>query len=447
MRVTSNAVLRFVWVGCIALILSTPVVGQRIWRVNYLGGPGVDFLDVPPAVAAASPNDVIWVYLDARSPVAHYYTAPTIDKPIAITGFSTFGTPGTSYPSGASLMGQIVITGIPAGGRVVLSDMSLHPVPPPVNQPPLPHGVVARDCAGDIVMDDLYYTSQGFANATFTFDRCANVILRGCQINLGGAPIQLTDSSLLLSSTWVTWVAPWLPGGQPSINYTQTREALRLRNSNATLIASRVDGVREFRLNPPSNWWEKPGAIIESGTLTIGPASLIRGGLFDTGFVDPWGQPIWDFTNGYELLSPQAQVFCDRLGQYSLHPYIPLRSPPAQPTTLHATYHGWIVANEQYQVWTAGPPNGFAILAAGSAAIAPLPLPVGTLAIDPSFLVVLGAAPLDSRGIATWTLHCPVYVPVSYLFAFQAGVLSPAGDIALTTASPFTVGWEHGRIP
>lgn len=65
------------WIAILALAASVP--SQRTWKVHHAGGPGVDFTDLPPAVAAASPGDEIWVYSQTGTTLP-YYTPAIIDK-------------------------------------------------------------------------------------------------------------------------------------------------------------------------------------------------------------------------------------------------------------------------------------------------------------------------------------------------------------------------------
>jgi len=123
-----------------------------------------------------------------------------------------------------------------------------------------------------------------------------------------------------------------------------------------------------------------------------------------------------------------------------------------QPAAVHAVTHDFVVAGETYRVAVAGPANGFALLAVGSALFPRLPTSLGTLAIDPSSLQIIGAAAIPATvgyyvGNPAWNLPCPTNVPYGHVFAFQAAVLDPTGAITLTAPSPFTVGWQHGRIP
>jgi hypothetical protein len=52
-----------------AVLLAVSVaLGQQTWKVNCQGGPGIDFTDLPQAVAAAAPGDTIWVFTTSTGP-------------------------------------------------------------------------------------------------------------------------------------------------------------------------------------------------------------------------------------------------------------------------------------------------------------------------------------------------------------------------------------------
>lgn len=100
----------------VAVLLSTgALTAQTTWVVDALNRPGTHFLDVPPAVAQASPGDTIVVrYVD---PLTHPYTAPTIQKRLVLLGQG--GRPG--------FLGDLTIQNLPLGQHVALRDFELAP--------------------------------------------------------------------------------------------------------------------------------------------------------------------------------------------------------------------------------------------------------------------------------------------------------------------------------
>ena len=200
------------------LCLCGAIPAQQVWKVSCSGGPGVHFTDLPQAVAAAAPNDEVWVYNSANCVGGNYYTAPIITKPLRIIGFNTLGG-APNHPSGVDMRGIMVISGISDGEQVVVSNLSLAPGSDP-------GAIVGLDCAGQLLLEDVGFVSSGFRDAYVHFERCADVTLRGCEMILGGSPIRVIDSTALLS--WCS-VYPWPPGGvwPPLLSYKQTAESLR----------------------------------------------------------------------------------------------------------------------------------------------------------------------------------------------------------------------------
>jgi hypothetical protein len=80
-----------------------------------------------------------------------------------------------------------------------------------------------------------------------------------------------------------------------------------------------------------------------------------------------------------------------------------------------------VIQGQQYDVTIAGPPGGFGLFAVGSGPLAPMPIGIGDLAIDPFTLQVVAAAALPPNdGTVTIPLACSTLVPIGHVFAFQA---------------------------
>lgn len=254
----------------------------------------------------------------------------------------------------------------------------------------------------------------------------------------------LFEGSSALVSTSIVYMrgpsqSPWnLPPYSPGIS----REGLLVRNSHVTLTDSHVDGAPVLwdpwaGVNGPS-----PAAIVESGSLTLGPLSLLRGG-YDPNFVNPpyprtfYGLRMPAGGTGVVIQDPLAIITTVEPG-----------TPAPQVQRVSTVYHPWVVQNETYQVSLIGPPGGFALLAAGNSARTPLPVGFGDLWIEPASLLTVGIVPLaQQNGAATVRLHCSPNLPMGHVFAFQAAMLAPNGTVSLSLPSPFTVAWEAGRIP
>ena len=409
---------------------------QTTWRVSW-GDPTAHYTDLPAAVAAAAPGDLILVYDHPSQTLGYDYTAVTIDKPLSIVGLYPGSGPGPN-PTFAVFKGLFRIRGIPAGQRVVISNAALTPIMPPYNFiPAAPYGIIATDCDGDIVLEDIWFQTGGVVNARFRFERCRNVVLRGCELYQGGEPVTAIDSNLLVTTTRI-WQLGYMVYPPPFVEFSTTTEALRIRNSSVTLVNSWVWGADRITYNSysPARWAPRPGAVIESGELIIGPFTILTGGSDSTGPREAFVRQTPGV--GYVVRDPRTTL----LGN------LPGAGYATQNKWQHSTFHSWIVAGEPYQVVVAGPSGGFALLGVGSALTTPLHTGFGLLAIDPASLQLIGASSLASpNGDHQWTFVCPTNVPNGYVSAFQAAVLDPVDGFSLTLPSPFTVGWQHGRMP
>lgn len=114
-----------------------------------------------------------------------------------------------------------------------------------------------------------------------------------------------------------------------------------------------------------------------------------------------------------------------------------------------ATYNYWSVANGPTTVSIGGPLDGFAVLMLGDWLTQPAPTPFGDLRIDPASLMFLDILflPASATSWASKSYFVPPAVQYAHTYAMQSLTLTPAGALGLTMATPFCVGWEHGRLP
>ncbi len=420
--------------GACSALLAVSCLSQQVWKVNSQGGPGSHFTDLPQAVAAASPGDEIWVYNDVLGPGASYYTAPVIDKPLRIKGFTV--TPSGSGPTHANIYGPLVILDIPNGQRVEISGLSIVAL-----SLALPAGIVVLDCQGDILLEDVYLDNDGSPTTFARFERCANVVLRGCALRLGGYPVTVVDSQVLLTTTAIHHTPPIVWG--PPLAYAATTEGIRVINSTVTSVGSVIWGAH--RVQTPwgtGNYGSQPAVVVESGVFRVGPATYLLGGLNP-----PWSPAP---AHGYHVINPTVgSIRQDARGT--------IVNPPPTPSVFYeyiaATFHSWVVANESFGVTVIGPPSGFALMLLGDWQ-PNTPTPLGMLDIDPTTAFLVDVVPLSTSsssaalgGVYAWTLNCPITAPIAKAFAFQALTLAPNGTLGLTIASPLTVGWPHGVTP
>lgn len=414
----------------LAFALCASVQAQRTWIVDACPGASRrDFVDLPPAVAAASSGDTILMVGDrACATGAHYYQAAHIDKAIAVVGLVSGGATNPYVePGGVAVKGRITVSGIAAGQRLILANMSLALDLQVTGSNP--YGLHVWDCAGEVVLEDVYM--DGYAvNSRFRFDRCQDVVMHWCDIAPGSEPLTISDTQVRMVSSRIratNGLNQW-----PGVFWYGTTEAIHMRNSDLLLSA-------DCLVTGGDGTGSSGGAVavlLESGTLRAGPGVELWGGY--EGSQNP---PQTRYAAGVQHHPPgTGQVFADSRA------YVNRFTP--QPATIHAVYHQPVIQNQTQQVFLSGPPGGFGLLAVGNAPITPWPmLQYGTLGIDPWTLQFVAAVPLPStHGTATLTLFTSNQVPIGFPFAWQGAVIAPDGAISLTEPSTFTVAWAHGRV-
>lgn len=253
-------------------LAALPLGAQQTWLVNCNGGPGVDFVDLPAAVAAAAPGDTILLNM-ACGCQFFGYSAATIDKPLRIVGLDGCQTTGAG-PSHAWVHGLLRVTGIAAGEEVLLSNLALSP-----QTLGLPNGLEVLDCAGMVLCEDVhvrpwFYDLQNKLRVV----NSANVILRGTQFELAGIPFAVQDSQVLLSTCNLTHL---FLGSVPA-----PIPGMVLTNSTATLVGTNVGGMGGYGSVGPNS--AKPGVELHDSVLRVGPYSGVFGGPLVAGG-NTWG--------------------------------------------------------------------------------------------------------------------------------------------------------------
>lgn len=411
------------------LVLVGSLDAQQTWKVNCSGACGAQFTDLPAAVAAAAPGDTILVYGVVGGPCGGFYTAPTINKPLHIVGFQVGIVPGNNNPSHVRLQGTLIVTGIASGDQVTLSNISvLHQQLSPPATPIVISPVLITDCAGTVLLEDIYYWNHGTPGQVVRMERCNSVVLRGCSFYIGGDPIHIIDSNVLMTNTLVQYDPPNAFGP-----YTTVTESLSLVRSSLTMVASVASGIGGF---PPQH-----AAVMEDSTLRIGASSLLCGGL--STFASNPPMP-WNFAPAYQFVGtgPSAVYKDPRATELWGPP-----NPPPIPATIDETFHDWVIADESFEVRVLGPAGGFAGLVVGNM-ISPLPTLFGPLGLDPTTATIVQLAALPQPdGFYAWTFFCPPSAPNGFAFCLQCLTLSPSGALGFTEPSPLTVAWDKSRIP
>jgi hypothetical protein len=288
------------------------------------------------------------------------------------------------------------------------------------------------------LLEDVAFASGGFPNAYMHFERCSDVVLRGCEVRLSGEPIRFVDSSALMSWCSVYHRSPGWPGF-PQVGYKQTSEGMRLINSDVTVVASTVLGNDRYILFPSAQWVARPAVHIESGTLRLGPVAGLYGGYKAAGWREVSYRIDQPGTGSVEM---DSRAFVDTYPSSS-----GLCCPPV-PRERSSVHNRWLVAGESYEVYAFGPAGGFAALMLGDWSPYGTSTQWGTLALDPMSAQILDIVALPAPdGFYQWNGPIPAAMQVAHAFAFQAVTLDPNGTIELSIPSPFAVGWPHGVIP
>lgn len=157
-----------------ALMCLAGMAGATTYVVDVNGGPGVDFTDIPPAIAAASAGDVILVHPGS-------YSSFTLSA-----GLSVVGSPGTSTL-------DIQVANIASGPPVALASMSFRKLS-------------ISACAVPVLVNDLVKPSslQAFSVAAIEIDACADVRLHGVQVTNGQLPTGRTGLEATNSRVEIT---------------------------------------------------------------------------------------------------------------------------------------------------------------------------------------------------------------------------------------------------
>jgi hypothetical protein len=420
---------------CSITLLAAVGHAQQTWKVYCQGGPGIDFTDLPPAVAAAAPGDTILVWQNAvwqcpSWPDPGYgYTAPVIDKALSIVGLILSNPPtGTGVlPPRVALSGVVKITNLPAGQRVVLSNVS------PGSLAPDPTGFEFDNCSGQILMDGSWFGSIGENNLVRSITNCANVFLHGCRIENSGTTMGITNSTVTMSLTSVTSVPPFAYFGYP---YTQGVPGITLVNSTLTLTGSTVRGTDKYEWSQGPYFptiFAQPGVLMDSSSLFIGPGTAVRGGWIS-------GQ---NYTSAIRNGSPTPGLVHQDPRAVVGHHVQPMVS-----EYVHAAYALWAVANQNVGLYAVGPPDGFALLLFGDYQMSPFATPFGNLLLDPNAVTFVDLFALPATSGAVYREYfIPPSVRYGHAYGLQSLTLSPAGELQLGVPTAFAVAWENGRLP
>jgi hypothetical protein len=386
------------------------VTAQRTWIVDAASGPGTDFTDLPPAVAAASDGDVLVVR-------AGSYADFTTGK-----GITILGVPGATMVRGFPWFGPCFrVAGLPAGRTFRAYGLVLQE-----NQR---QQVEIEDCAGSVHLEDV---RAGFGSypgpiVSIVVTRSPAVTLVGC-----GTREPYWSSFVVHATASRVQVVRCTLKGVSALD--DPRAGSRMATAGLTVgaggVVDLVDGP-VFGGHGVAGWFGPPRPSAPAIHLNGGTVRLRRGAatnvLAGIG-VDP-GLPIPAIA-GTGVVDADATV-----------PIVPYAGAPAIEPSVTASTGPWPGLSQSGGdlgapiTWTiASPPGGAFVLAAGTFAT-PLATPVGDLFLDLSSVVVFVGGTQPPAGTTTTTVPVPT-TPVlrGQGFGVQAAAATSLG-VRLTNAT------------
>ncbi|HVS11037.1 MAG TPA: hypothetical protein VMS76_14300 [Planctomycetota bacterium] len=223
------------------------------WIVHPGGGFGVHFTDLPPAVLAASPGDVLLVHGGTYSPFL-------LDKGITILALvpgtvvvSNSGSGIQGLPEDSSLEPTLIIQDLPADQTAVLSGIRAH-------------GIRVDDCAGAVLFDQLTDNTAVALSAP-----CLR-ILDCLDVRLARSPIQTA----------------------PATSTLEVPVVIRVEGSRLELSSSSVTGGKGLSCEQNASKWASQGThgiFAQQGSRIHISRSSILGG--EGGHGDPNSGSCW----------------------------------------------------------------------------------------------------------------------------------------------------------
>jgi hypothetical protein len=364
-----------------SVVLTGTLAAQRVWIVDAQQRTGFDFADLPAALNAAAPGDVIRM-LPASTP----YTPATLSKGVTILG------------SRMTFQTSWLIRNIPAGQRLTLVDVVSANADQTLR-------IELRNNQGEIVMDGCRSQDPTptlpVASSALIVEDCASVSMRRCQA--WGSPALAVVRSTLRTSE-CTWnavdVAPVVAVAATDANVTFAQPSI------AGHLRPGVEATRT--------------ALVLTGD---GPAYIQGGG--------PTTPTAAVQTNG-------GTVAHDTF--LALNPFFPGPSfggtAAVTTRTIPFTLGSTLFRGGQLQFDLAAPSGSQASILLGVPGPA-LPTPFGDLLLDPRVLVPLITAPVPGTRRVTFRAPVPTSVGFGVTLAIQ-GVVVENGVLLLSTRTTVT---------
>lgn len=285
----------------LCLLLSAHAAAQgKVWVVDDVAGPGVDFTTLPPAIAAAANGDTILVQ------PGQYHDLVDIDgKSLALIGPAQ---PEVAYTAG------IRVRNLAAGQHVLLRNLTSWFEPFVASE----LKVLLEDNAGTVWIEDFRLQAQPGGRAQF--ENCAEVVLLRSVFKGGAEPppaADLTGSGIVgvvsIDSSVHAYGCEFI-GGSGSVSGfiaygSDGADAFQLKGGLLFAADCTFTGGDAGIIPGPTCGSGHSGDGIELTAGATAPSASTLGGSFEAGEADvgcsflPPGQPIGLFAGTYEELA------------------------------------------------------------------------------------------------------------------------------------------------
>lgn len=407
--------------------MSALLLGAQALATTYVvdddGGPGVDFTDLPPAVAAAQPGDVVRVMPGS-------YSAFSCSKGITILGYG-----------GPTVSGAVVLASIPLGRPFVLAGIA-------------PTSLIVTACAGPVIVQEvasvdtvfvemsedvrlLELTSSGFGPA---FDRAGISVVASrveiVQSDVKGAyfapycglHVQAGPGIDVTASSRVHFALSDCSGAGGSQCFTQLQwapdggDGIRLADSELILAGNGHETVRGGHGGFAAWWWDNcfydgyggGGVRALNGEVTYSRVRIL-GGVYESS------------------VSVHAECYQGHAG-----PFYGSAFTHASPPHSTLSLAGIPVPNQAVHLTLSGAPGSRASIWIGRRwVLQPEPNVDIELAVDRQKVIELGAIP--ESGSITYSLEIPGTYPPGTAYGVQGECLFESGLVRRTNSVPIVV--------
>ena len=381
-------------VAFLLLGLAGSAVAQRTWIVDQFGTG--DFLDVPPAVAAASPGDSILV-----RGVGPYDFSVTIDKALALMG----------QVHARFARGTLVIRNLPAGHTVTVKNFGHF------DGDALRCEV--RDCAGHVVLQQVSLDGRDDTGSRTGLSVLRSRAVAVRDVFVQGNPAGVVRASNLVGQGTFTAHAAALAGGAPL-------HGLDIEASSVALTASCRGG--DGSVSQPRGG---------DGLRAVGTRLRLTGCAATAG-QSHTGPP------AYALFVGAGDV------EFNADPTLTNRFVGAVETSTSTVRHrafpllatdGWTQFTP-LMIAAQGLPGSLVGIFAGIPTT-PFAIPEGDLWLLPAPLVLVHLGPIPAWGLLRLPLPLPSNLPWGLTFGLQAAAVTPQGFVVSPPTFPI---FEPGAV-